>query len=112
MKLTRAVLFDIKRESLRKRIWFRELTSVERSLVDLTVKVVEEVKSSRLATLLGAIVKKLEAACESGFLSRAWERGSELAERFARIAHSWGNLDAQEWAKDMTYIRYLGTSWI
>ena len=110
MKLTRTVLVDIRARSMRKRIWFRELTAIERSLVNLTIRVVDEVKSSRLSRLLGLIVQRLEEALESKFLRRAWEMGRELARRFARIAYSWGNVKALSWVRDSAYILYLGVS--
>jgi len=110
LKLTRAVLADIRARSLMKRIWFRELTSVERSLMNLTIRVVDEVKSSKLGSLLSAIVRRLEEALESKFLRRAREKGAELAERFAQIAYSWGYVKAHSWVRDRAYVLYLGVS--
>jgi len=110
LKLTRAALADLRARSLRKRIWFRELTSIERSLVSLTIRVVDEVKSSRLGGLLGAIVRRLEEALESKFLRRTREKGAELAVRFAQIAYSWGYVKALSWARDRAYALYLGVS--
>lgn len=110
MKLTRAFLIDIRARSLRKRIWFRQLKSTERSLMNLAIRVVDEVRSSRLGGLLGTIVRRLEEALGSRFLRRARERGHELADRSARIAYSWGNIDALSWASDKRYILYLGVS--
>ena len=78
--------------------------------MDLTIRVVDEVKSSKLGRLLGAVVRRLEEALESKFLRRAWEKGSELASRFARIAYSWGNVKALSWVRDKVYVLYLGVS--
>ena len=110
MKLTRAVLIDIRTKSLRKRTWFRKLASIERSLVNLTIRVVDEVKSPTLGHILEAIVRKLEDALESSFLRRVWVKGYELASRLARTAYSWGYTKALNWVMDRAYILYLGVS--
>ena len=110
MKLTRAALVDLRARSLRKRVWFKELTAIERTLMNLTIRVVDEVKSSRLKRLLEHIVHKLEKALESSFLMRAGKKGRELAEKLARAAYSWGNIKAFAWAEDESYALFLGIS--
>lgn len=110
LKLSRAVLADLRGRSLRKRIWFTSLTSIERSLVDLTIRVVDEVRSSRLANILGGIVQRLEKDLENTFMRRALQAGTVLAEKFARLAYSWGYVGAISWIKERGYILYLGIS--
>ncbi|MCJ7635645.1 hypothetical protein MUP77_25045 [Candidatus Bathyarchaeota archaeon] len=110
MNLSRAVLIDLREKCFSKRIWFSSLSSIERSLVNLTIRVVDEVKSSRLNSLLGAIVRRLEEALESPFLKAANLRGLSLVERFVNVAYSWGYATALDWLDDKSYILYLGVS--
>ena len=81
---------------------------MERSLVNLTVRVVEEVRSLQLSRLLWAIAGRLGEALENRFLKRVWERGRELALRLSGTAHSWGNGSALGWAEDRAYVFHLG----
>lgn len=78
--------------------------------MNLTIKVVEEVKSSNLCGILTAIAARLMDALRGQFLKKVWERGYDLAVRLARLAHSWGNVKALSWIKDKAYILYLGFS--
>jgi hypothetical protein len=76
--------------------------------MSITIRVVDEVRSNRLARLIGSILDKLERALENRFLSQVLERGRILASRMAEIAYSWGYRSALDWAKDGAYIFYLG----
>ena len=108
MKLSRAVLIDVRERSFGKRIWFRTLSSIERSLVNLTIRVVNEVKSSKLASILYFIVQRLEEALMSTFRKMAMREGFKLVRDFSEIAYSWGNVSAINWIKDNSYILFLG----
>ncbi len=110
MRLTRAVLVDIRNRSVDKKIWFRTLSHFERSLINLTITVVDEVKSSKLSGILNSIILRLEDAFESSFQRRAWQKGRAMAEKLVQIAYSWGYKAALEWLKDRTYALYLGVS--
>jgi hypothetical protein len=110
LDLTRAFLCNVKARSLRKRIWYKSLNAIERSLVDITMRVVDKVRSSKLANLLDGIVQRLEKDLENTFMKRALRAGAVLAERFARFAYSWGYVGAISWIKDRGYVLYLGIS--
>ena len=81
---------------------------MERSLMNITMRVVDEVRSNRLARLIGAIMDKLERALENRFLAQVLETGRILANRMAETAYSWGYREALDWANDRAYIFYLG----
>jgi len=80
---------------------------MERGLVNLTVKCVDRVRSSRLAAMLRIIVKRLEMALRSRVERLMVKVGWPSARRMAYFAVSWGNLDALNWASDAEFARYL-----
>ena len=45
-------LSEAKKSALRRGVWFRSLSRVERGIIDLTVRYVDNVKSSKLAKVL------------------------------------------------------------
>lgn len=100
-------LTKIKRLSLRQRIWFRSLSSVERGIIDLTVKYVDNIKSSKLAKVLTAIVEKLHISIESKAERLVRTIGLALAKKNSDLAIKWGNLLAIDWAKDREFARFL-----
>lgn len=102
-------LISIKLKSLRKRVWFKALDKSERALINLTIRVVDVVRSGRLAKVLSNAVGKLKEATKS-LLEKAGELGRSLAEKFSKVAQAWGNLGARSWAKDEFYAIYLGLS--
>jgi len=94
-------------------LWFKILNALERAVVDLTIKVVERVRSSTLKEVLRSIASKVvEALRARSFKERAMTIGRVLVERIARIAERLGNKRAREWAKDPGFVMYLGVSWL
>ena len=81
---------------------------MERSLMSITIRVVDEVRSNRLARLIGNILDKLERALENRVLVQVLEKGRILASRMAETAYSWGYRSALDWTRDRAYILYLG----
>jgi hypothetical protein len=100
----------VKGRALRKRIWFQVCNKLERGIMDLTIRCVDRVKSSRLALVLGRLVCKILKACRSIFLMRVTRTGQDLAEGLSRIAISWGMDQATGWKQDKEFIRYLGVN--
>jgi hypothetical protein len=109
----REVLAKLKTIAVRRGLWFRVLSALERAVVDLTLKVVERVRSSVLRGILKSIASKVVEALKSrSFKERAMAIGRALAERLARIAERLGNKRAREWAEDPNFVMYLGVSWL
>lgn len=107
MIVTRDVLVSIRRVAMRKHVWFSVLGRVERAIVNLTIRCVEEVRSVKLAMIVKAIVDKLENAMESVVERLMETAGRTLAQRIAVIAVSWGNFKAAEWAFDEGFVKFL-----
>jgi hypothetical protein len=80
---------------------------VERGLISLTIRCVEQVRSSTLTAMLRRIVERLEAAFSSRVERLMVQVGWPLAQRLARLASSWGNQNALNWTLDGKFARYL-----
>ncbi len=75
------------------------LDRVERGLLDLTIRWVDNVRSGRLTETLLRILVKLARAMEQG-MSRVLVVGRELALRASVLAVKWGNVQAYSWRSD------------
>src|SRR2546422_11260430 len=90
LPLTSRKLAGLKTRALRKRVWYRVLDRVERGLLDLTIRWVDNVRSGRLTEMLLRILAKLARAMEQG-IARVLMVGRELAFRASALAVRWGN---------------------
>jgi hypothetical protein len=110
---TREGLAKLKTIAVRRGLWFKVLSALERAVVDLTLKVVERVRSSVLKEALKSIASKVVEALKSrSFKERAMAIGRALAERIAYVAERLGNKRAREWVEDPSFVMYLGVSWL
>jgi len=102
----------LKKRAVRKGVWFRVLSHVERSICYLTMRAVSTVRSKKLLKTLSSIIEKLKRALESpiNFLTRTI--GRQLAEPLAQTAYCWGHPSALKWASDEQFIRYLTICYI
>jgi len=105
--LMRNEMIRIKAKALRRGVWFRVLTRVERACVDLAIMVVERVRSRLLQKVLSSVIMKLEEAIESQVRRLMREIGDNLAQKLSQIAQEWGNKSAVRWAKDAGLKQYL-----
>ncbi len=96
-----------KKIALRRRVWFRVLSRVERGILDLTSKYVVRIKSPKLATVVTAILSKLEAAVESMVDRLVRTVGFSLAQKISDLAKRFGNRLATAWALDGAFARFL-----
>jgi len=105
--LSRSELAKLRVKARRRGIWFRMLSRVERGLIDLSIKVVEKVRSLVLARSLTSIVEKLLEAMESKVTRLMRTVGRQLAQKLSEIAQSWGNKSTKLWPNDPRFIQYL-----
>ena len=101
------MLAQTRKLALRRGVWFKTLSRVERGMIDLTLQCVDRIKSGKLAKLLTAITDKLQSAMESIFDRRVRTIGVPLAQKISRIAVGWGNLSAKSWASDLLFAFFL-----
>ena len=102
-----ARLADAKKTALRRGVWFRSLSRVERGIIDLTVKYIDSIKSVKLAKVLTAIIVKLQTTTESVVDKLVRTVGLPLARKISNLAVSWGNRLASLWAEDCSFAGFL-----
>jgi hypothetical protein len=103
-------LNETKKNALRCGIWFKVLNRVERGIIDITVKYVDNIKNAKLAKVLTAIIEKLTQAMESIADRLVRTVGVPLARRVSQIAVGWGYSSASVWAEDHGFAKYLTLS--
>ncbi len=108
--LNRQGLMKIKVRALRRKVWFKALSRVERGIIDLTIRCVERIRSHALMKTVLAIVDKLLRTLEEGYLKRVERIGREIAQKICEIACKWGNLHALIWKYDVNFVRFLGVN--
>jgi hypothetical protein len=104
---TKESLSDIRRQALRKRVWFSALNAVERGILSISAKVIDSVKSSVLNLHLMSIVSKLRDACKSGFVKHLERFGVNRVEVIRVQAASFGYNWAEGLLSDSRFARYL-----
>jgi hypothetical protein len=100
-------LLRLKLKALRRGLWFKVLSPIDRALVNLTVRVVEEIRSAALAERIRNIMGKLETALENKVLHALKTVGIPLARKLSSLAQKWGNPKARSWADDLSYAKFL-----
>jgi hypothetical protein len=100
-------LIKLKLKALRSGVWFRTLNIVDRALVNLTIKVVDHVRSYTLVKILFSIIAKLENALESRILHALREVGFPLAYKLSLLAQKWSNDFARDWMYDVSFAKFL-----
>jgi len=93
-------------------VWFKALPRIDRVLVDLTIKVAENIHSSLLAKGILSVVGKLEGLLESSVLISLESFGRQFAERLGFTAQKWGNTSAINWAGDSSFAVFLAVTHI
>lgn len=110
--LSRDKLIKVRSKALRSGVWFRVLSRVEHVQIDLTIRLVEKVRSFLLAKVLRSILKKLFEAMESMVWRLMRNVGLPLARKLSVIAKSWGYKPAESWADDLGFIKFLAVRYM
>jgi hypothetical protein len=105
--LGRQKLRKLKLQAIRRGVWFRGLSRVDRALVNLTINVVDRVRSFTLAKALLFVIKKLEDAFEGRVSHVLKTVGFPLARKLSLFAQKWGNNLAQNWIRDVSFAKFL-----
>jgi len=100
-------LVKLRLKAVRRGCWFRDLKHNERKLLDLTIRVVDKVRSFLLAKIVSQIVGKLCEAMETRVFRLMRTRGRSMAENLSNIAQAWGYRAAKSWVNDRGFIQYL-----
>ena len=105
--LTRESLAKLRLRALRRGLWFSGLKQSERKLLELTISVVQRVRSFMLAKVVSQIVDKLCDALESRVYRLIRTEGRCMSEKLSNIAISWGYREAKCWIEDLGFRQYL-----
>ena len=105
--LNRTQLIKLRIKAMRAGVWFKALPRIDRVLVDLTIKVADNIRSVSLAKCIFAVVGKLEGLLESSILKSLRLVGRPLAEKISLTAQKLGNISAKNWASDSSFAFFL-----
>ena len=100
-------LIVAKRIALRRRIWFKTLSTIERAQVDLTIQVVQKVQSTVLKNTLSDILQKISRIVEPQVSRLEKSVGRFIARKLSLIATSWGYRPAENWPQDEGFVQFL-----
>jgi len=109
---SRARLAEVRAKAVRRGVWFRTLSGLERAQIDLTIRLVEKVQSRLLTQVLNKILGKLFEAMESRVSRLMREVGTPLAEKLSVVGKSWGCKSASSWARDPGFIKFLTVNYM
>src|SRR3989304_4249680 len=104
--LEKRQLVKLKMKAMRAGVWFRALPRIDRVLVDLTIKVADNIRSPHLAKCILAITGKLEGILESKLSRAIREIGLPIAYKLSLFAQKWGNKAAEKWTSDQDFACY------
>jgi len=105
--LDKRLLKKVKVRAFRNGAWFRALHRLDRVLVDLTIRVVDRIRSATLVRNILTVIKKLEENVGGDLLRDLNDLGFSLARKLSLIAQRWGNTSAKKWAFDLSFLRFL-----
>lgn len=105
--LNKKQLVNLKTKAMRSGAWFKALQRIDRVLFDLTIRVVDNIRSAKLAKSILVITRKLENAMKGSFSIRLREIGLSLAQKISLMAQKLGNTSARSWAFDSSFVTFL-----
>ena len=106
--LNKKQLMNLKTKAMRSGAWFKALQRIDRVLFDLTIRVVDNIRSTQLAKSILVLTRKLENAMKGSFSIRLREIGLPMAQKISSTAQKLGNISAINWALDSSFAFFLG----
>ena len=104
---TKEFLSNVRRQALRRGVWFSTLDAVERGILYISGKVIDDVKSNILNAQLVRIIAKLRDVCKSGFVKHLERFGTDRVRTIQVQATSFGYEWADNLFSDFGFVRYL-----
>ena len=105
--LDKKQLVNLKTKAMRSGAWFKALQRIDRVLFDLTIRVVDTIRSAKLAKSIAVLTRKLEEAMKGSFSSRLRTIGLPLAQKISFTAQKLGNISAGGWVFDSSFAVFL-----
>ena len=100
----------VRRKALRRGVWHSALDKLDRGILNLTIKLVEDVKSSTLGVAVTRILARLVEACKSPLVRYFEEHGYDKLRNIVEIAVSFGSRVASEWLTDHDFAWYISVN--
>jgi hypothetical protein len=107
LTFSRTQLVTLRLKAKRTGVWFRALSRIDRVLVDLTIMVADNVKSTTLTRNLQVIIRKLETILQDNHLRFLMDAASRQAQKLSLLAQRWGNVSAGQWVNDASFVLFL-----
>jgi len=104
---TKDFLLIIRRQALRRRIWYSALDCIERGILSISARIIDDVKSTLLNIQIVKIIAKLKDAGKSGFIRNLERHGVERIQEIQKQATRLGYKSAGALSKDLNFLRYL-----
>jgi hypothetical protein len=104
---TRRFLYDLRIKALKKGIWYKTTSRLERGIINLSIKILDKVKSSALGIEIVNIVANLKKMLKSPFLKHMETYGIKQASKIAEYASILGYNGAKSLFHDNDYVRYI-----
>ena len=103
---TKEFLSEVKRQGLRKRVWWSALDNLERGILSIAARIIDDVKSVLLNIQLVKIIAKLKKASLGRLAMRIRDFGERRSREISQIGVSFGSEVAGTWAND-SFAKYL-----
>ena len=114
-EFTKKMIRVIIRKAIRRGLYFRKLSRIERGILELTAKYVPKITSLELGNAIARILAKLVIVLRSKFLASVETLGRQMLTNVLHVAKIWKVMDASSWdnKKFVTYwgITLIGSSW-
>jgi hypothetical protein len=107
--LDKKQLINLNPKAMRSGAWFKVLQRIDRVLFDLTIRVVDNIRSSKLAKSILTLTRKLEDSMKNNFSSHLRKIGLPLAQKISLTAQKLGNNSATIWVFDSSFALFLAT---
>jgi len=103
----RGFLTTVRRNALRRGVWFSALDGLERGILTLASSVVDEIRSTDLSIMLVKIIAKLKKAAVGKFVRHIETFGRIRASQIREQAERFGYQHASDLNSDAGFIRFL-----
>lgn len=105
--LTRGYLRKIRARAIRRRVYHRALDRLERGILDLSTRLLDEARNVVLLEQLLEIVNKLEDAVKSRYQRHLESFGLRRVTQVVMQAVKLGYRTAVQWVRDQGFVEYL-----
>ena len=105
--LGRDFLHDIRRRAMRRGIWYRVLSDLDRGILNLSAVLLDDVRSVTLRVQIVSILAKLRDAFKSPFVRYVEKHGRERLRNVVECAIKFDYRDVESLRGDKGFMEYL-----